>query len=163
MAKEKAIAKAINEYYQSLQDFKKQEELMKKKKSIFYALMDSVMNEEQMAVDFESTEVESELVVTKVQKTTVKWNADKLQKTGIADEAIRKNISIINWEGFTKYLKSIGGSAKEVKKFLSVEKQVDTKCLEELELLGAVTKEDLEGCYTANVAAPYYLVKERQK
>lgn len=98
------------------------------------------------------------LGVKKVIPTLIIWDADKLEQCldkRSAKEVIQKTYTVTDMEGLVKYLKTCGVDPKKFKSFLYIEKRVDETKLEQLNALGEVAVEDLEGCYTTSTKSSY--------
>ena len=105
--------------------------------------------------------VDSNLVVTKVQKSVVDFDVQKLEEAIGKENAkvvIVKEYQISDFEGLVAYLKSCGVNPKVFKKFITTKKSIDTKKLDNLEELGRVSIEQLKGCYTVKKQNPYFKV-----
>lgn len=151
--------------------FKNMEENFKNVKIRFYEDMDEYFESGSLEDDgsaiFNYPDLgEGALKVTKVQRTSVDFEADKLEKVlpkEIAKKAIVKKYEIIDIQGLTSYLKKCNVDPKIFKEFLSVTKTVDTKELDKLEELGQISIEQIKGCYTVKKSSPYYTVSEIKK
>ena len=103
------------------------------------------------------------IVVNRVQKTSVKFDAEKLERTlnkDIAVQVIQKAYCVEDMEGLVEYLRACGVSAKVFKSFIRVDRSVDQDALERLVESGEIAMEDLDGCYELVQAKPYFTVKE---
>lgn len=99
------------------------------------------------------------LQVTRSQRTTVTWFAEKLEKKvtrPIRRKIIRKKYSIHDMVGLSRYLQSCGVDPEEFKKYLTVEKSVDVAELERLSELGEITTRHVAGCYMVSCQKPYF-------
>lgn len=102
-----------------------------------------------------------DLIVNRIQKSSVIFDADKLEKTldnELSKRVILKHYEIIDMTGLIAYLKSCGVDPKVFKSFLSVSKSVDVAELDRLEELGKITTEQVQGCYTVKRQKPYFTV-----
>lgn len=100
--------------------------------------------------------------VTKVNRTSVTFNADKVEKAlgkDIASKVIDKRYEITDIFGLIEYLKSCGVDPKIFKSFLNVTKSVNVNELERLNELGEIDEDDLTGCFTITKHDPYYKLK----
>ena len=98
------------------------------------------------------------LGVKRITPTSIIWDADKLEQNlekEVAKKVIQKTYTITDMEGLVKYLKSCGVNPKKFKSFLLIEKRVDETALEQLNALGEVASEELEGCYTTSTKCSY--------
>ena len=134
----------------------------------FYKDMDDYFESQKMAdessIVFEfPTLGGSALKVTRVQRATVEFKVDKLEKAlpkDVAKKAIVKKYEVANMQGLISYLKECNVDPKKFKSFLSVTKYVDTKEMDKLEELGKISVEQIKGCYTVKKSNPYYTVSE---
>lgn len=88
---------------------------------------------------------------TSVKPKKIEWKMDVLQQVlskEIFNKICVKKYNIIDYEGLVKYLKTVGANPKVFKNFISCEKSMDDKALNQLSELGEITEEDLEGSYT---------------
>lgn len=69
-------------------------------------------------------------------------------------------VSIDNWDEFSKYMKKLGADPKVIKKMITVRKEVLTKELDNASKLGLIEKEDLNGSYTVINKTSYIRVDE---
>ena len=98
------------------------------------------------------------LRVRKITPMTVVWDPDKLEERLSREgreKVIEKKYSIEDMPGLIKYLKSCGVSPKRFKSFVTVEKKVCVKALEQLEALGEISQNDLKGCYRIEAKTSY--------
>jgi hypothetical protein len=106
------------------------------------------------------------LVVRKIQRVDVKFDADKVEKAlgkELSKKTIVKSYEVANIIGLLEYVKELGADPKVIKGFLTVHKTVDQKMLDNLEKLGLIDSNQLKGCYTVNKQEPYFTIKEGKK
>lgn len=106
--------------------------------------------------------VEGSLLVTRVQKSSVSFDADKLESAldkELAGQVIHKRYEIADILGLITYLKECGVDPKVFKSFLTITKSVDAKELDRLEEIGKITLDQVKGCYMVNAQKPYFVVK----
>ena len=102
------------------------------------------------------------MICKQVTPVSINFDADKIEKKvdkQLASKFIQKEIIIDDWNGFVKYMKELGASLEEIKKYVSAKKTVDKKALENAEKLGQISMEDLKGCYTVKKSASYLSTK----
>lgn len=102
------------------------------------------------------------VICKQVTPVSINFDADKIEKKvdkQLASKFIQKEIIIDDWNGFVKYMKELGASLEEIKKYVSAKKTVDKKALENAEKLGQISIEDLKGCYTVKKSASYLNTK----
>ena len=104
--------------------------------------------------------IDGNLVVNRIQKSSVEFDADKLEKAlgKLAQNVVLKRYEIIDMIGLIAYLKECGVDPKIFRSFLNVSKSVDTQELDRLEELGKITADQIKGCYTINCQNPYFTI-----
>lgn len=105
--------------------------------------------------------VESDLVVNRIQKSSVEFDPDKLAKAlgkQLAKQVIIKKYEITDMDALIAYLKECDVDPKIFKSFLNVSQAVDTQELDRLEEIGKITAEQVKGCYTVKRQKPYFAV-----
>ena len=88
---------------------------------------------------------------TSVKPKKIEWNMETLKQIldkEIFDEICIKKYTIIDYDGFVKYLKSLKADPKIFKNFVQCEKTMNQNKLDQLSELGEISIDDLEGCYT---------------
>ena len=137
-------------------------------KKQFYKDMDAYFESQELENDnsviFEyPTLGEAALKVTRIQKASVDFEVDKLEKAlpkDVAKKAIVKRYEIMDMQGLILYLKKCNVDPQKFKSFLNVTKHVDVKEIDKLEELGKISIEQIEGCYSVKKSTPYYTVSE---
>ena len=137
-------------------------------KEQFYKDMDEYFESQELdnngSIIFEYPMLgESALKVTKVQRATVDFKVDKLEKVlpkDVAKKAITKKYEVVDMKGLISYLKECNVDPNKFKNFLNVTKHVDTKEMDKLEELGKISIEQIKGCYSVKKSNPYYTVSE---
>lgn len=102
-----------------------------------------------------------DITVNKIQKSSVEFDVDKLEKAldkNLANKAIVKRYEITDMNALTAYLKECDVDHKIFKSFISVSKSVDVQELDRLEEIGKITAEQVKGCYTIKKQNPYFTV-----
>lgn len=100
-----------------------------------------------------------QLVVKKVEKTSIEWDAEKLEKRvekSIAKQVIKKQYRISDMQGLIQYLRSCGVDPTIFKKFILVDKTVDEKAVDRLGDTGQLTVKQISGCYVVKSQKPYF-------
>lgn len=103
------------------------------------------------------------IAIKKVTKTNVEWFPEKVAEA-IPEElsagVIDKRYEVTSWQALVNAMKKYGVPANEVIPYIAVEKTVNVAALEQLNELGDVSQEDLEGCYKVNVKSSYLSMSE---
>lgn len=157
----------VKEFYNEQKEFKERQERFNTIKQLFYNDADEMFNYEgisKLVIDNDDLEG-NELVVNKVQKTSVIFDIDALENNlskEMCKDVIDKSYTINDINRLIIYLKSCGVDPKVFKSFINVTKTVDEKKLDKLADLGLISKEQLEGCYTLKRQKPYFTVKMKR-
>lgn len=108
--------------------------------------------------------------ITDVNPKKIVWDADKLKQqlelngcSDVAKQVIESKFGIADWVGFSKFLKGHGIKASDVVPFLTIERKVNQKKLDELSELGEVTPEDVVGCFTVEQTNGYIKLSEKEE
>lgn len=88
------------------------------------------------------------------ERTNIDYDIDALKQALHRDQYdsfVVTEHSIDDWKGFCRLLKKHGLTAQEVRPFISIVRKVDQQKLNQMYEHGAITIQDLHGCYTATV------------
>lgn len=106
--------------------------------------------------------------LTKVQPTKIVFYPEKVHKKlkemklskDLVNKAIKKEFVLKNSYGLLQYLKTIlaEDEFENIKEYFDIEKTVDEDELNQLEDLGVISIEDLEGCYDVIEKTRYYKI-----
>lgn len=157
----------VKEFYNEQKEFKERHERFNTIKQLFYNDAEEMFNYEgisKLVIDNDDLEG-NELVVNKVQKTSVIFDIDALENNlskEISKDVIDKSYTITDINRLIVYLKSCGVDPKVFKSYINVTKTVDEKKLDKLADLGLISKEQLKGCYTLKRQKPYFTVKMKR-
>lgn len=156
-------------YYRKEQKFKKVKKQYEELKSQFETDMLELTDAlGKKRVVFESEEVDvgcGKLTVSKVEKTSIEWDADKLERKlprSVARKVIKKKYFIADMRGLTEYLKSCGVDPKVFKKFLTIERTVDMKAVDQLGNVGEMSVQQISGCYIVKCHKPYFTLSVKK-
>lgn len=97
--------------------------------------------------NYKFTDVNPTKIVWDIEKLLKRFKKNKIDKE-IINQVILKEYTVTDWRGFTKVLSGKGISPDEILLFISVDKKVDQKKLNQLSEIGEITDKDIEGCYT---------------
>lgn len=155
------------EFYNEQKVFKERQEIFNTIKQLFYNDAEELFNCEgisKLVIDNDDLEG-NELVVNRVQKTSVIFDIDALENNlskEMCKDVIDKSYTITDINRLIVYLKSCGVDPKVFKSYINVTKTVDEKKLDKLADLGLISKEQLKGCYTLKRQKPYFTVKMKR-
>lgn len=157
-----ALNRAIDSYNEEAQLFKTAEARFKQYKERYTKIIG--MYFDKFSLDRYSLKKgeDEAIVVNRIQKSSIKFDADKLEQVlgkDIASQVIQKTYYVEDMEGLIEYLKACGVNGKVFKSFIRVEKSVDQDALDHLESCGAVSMDDIEDCYELVQSKPYFTVK----
>lgn len=157
----------VKEFYNEQKEFEERQERFNTIKQLFYNDAEELFNCKgisKLVIDNDDLEG-NELVVNKVQKTSVIFDIDALENNlskEMCKDVIDKSYTITDINRLIVYLKSCGVDPKVFKSFINVTKTVDEKKIDKLADLGLISKEQLEGCYTLKRQKPYFTVKMKR-
>lgn len=100
----------------------------------------------------------------KVTQKSVIYNARAIyDRAGKAARKvlIDKKYTVNDMDGLIELLKAHGVNPKEFKKFINVEMSVNERRLEQLYQTGAISMEDLKGCYEVKTKSSYWSVRSK--
>lgn len=146
--------------------FAKQEKFRNIKKKFeaakldFYAAMGEVFEEDEKSIVFPG--VAENLVVKKIEKVSVEFDAKKLRKrltNKQAEQVIFKRYIINDSDNFLAYLRECGCDPNILRDFMQPEFSVDKKALDRLNDIGEISMENIKGCYAVKVSVPYFTVE----
>ena len=103
---------------------------------------------------------------TSVKPKKIDWRMDVVEQVldkKTFNQICSKKYTIIDYEGLASYLKVIHADPKVVKSFISCEKTMNQKMLDQLSELGEISIEDLEGCYTVTDKEQYVRVTKSEE
>ncbi len=96
---------------------------------------------------YKITDVNPQKIVWNVEKLLKRFKANEVDKE-VINQIVKKTYSVSDWSGFVNVLSLHGIKPNEILPFISVEKKVDQKKMNELSEIGEITEEDVKGCYT---------------
>lgn len=160
----KTAAETVLWFHSLDEAFKKSKRQFDEQKKSFYLDMEKFFegtNKKIMTFKYDDYGLNN-LKVTKVQKTKVDFDVDKLERClgSYKKNVILKQYEITDFESLVKYLKSCGVDPKVFKEFIEVRKSIDEKALDSLVDKEVITLDDLKGSYKVSTSDPYFTVKE---
>ena len=160
---------SVLDFYKKQTEFKDIQSQFTDEKAKFNSLMEAFFKNEAIdkSVVFTNNGVDGRenYTVTRVQKLSVDFDPEKLEKTlekDIAKRVILKKYEIVDIDGLIVYLKECGVDPKIFKSFLHISKSIDSDELDRLEEIGKITREQVEGCYTVKRQKPYFTVSVKR-
>lgn len=156
--KREKIEKEVRDWYleyreatERLKKLKQTKELIDKKVERF---LDSIGEGELFIEATDET-----IICRRVLRKEVVFEPEKLERKiddkSILDKIINKTYLINDWKKFAKYLKSKGIKAKDVVKFIDVQKEVDNNQIDQLEEIGLITYDNIRGCFYCKDISSY--------
>lgn len=168
---EKEFKAYVLTFFNKQRRFKKNEEDFKILKNSFYEMAEDyfVHNdlENQIIISYDCYEESNEAIkVSRIQRTNVNFNIRKLEKAlskKIRNDIIEKEYIINDINGLVAYLKECEVDPNIFKSFLTVNKKVNEKKLDNLYDLGKIKKEEIEDCYEVEKSKPFFKVSLEKK
>lgn len=161
---ETEVRQSVLEYFSKQRKLKSLQVKFEEVKQQFNDEMEAYFQEQgitQLRVEDDEL-VEGSLLVTRSQKSSVVFDADKLEVAlgkKLAGQVIYKRYEIADILGLVTYLKECGVDPRIFKSFLTITKNVDVKELDRLEEIGKITLDQVKGCYTVSTSKPYFVIK----
>lgn len=164
--KQKA-ADAAWEFLRLKKEYDQGQEEFNRKKKTFYEIMEEYFGKNKCSsARFYGTGMDKgELVVKKIEKTSIEWDAEKLEKRvdkSIAKQVIKRHYRISDMQGLIQYLKSCGVNPVIFKKFILVDKSVDEEAVNWLGDIGQLSVNQISGCYVVKANKPYFTITAKK-
>lgn len=165
---EQKAADAAWEFFHLKEEHDQNQKEFDERKKSFYESMDEffLLSNGGSSMKFDDDGFTGgQLVVKKVEKTSIEWDAEKLEKRvekSIAKQVIKKQYRISDMQGLIQYLRSCGVDPTIFKKFILVDKTVDEKAVDRLGDTGQLTVKQISGCYTIRSQKPYFTVSVKK-
>lgn len=151
------------EYYEKKIKFKQIQKRIDELKKKFNEISTSIFDLKEI----DEIEISSkDLVVKKMQRVKIIFDAVKLEKRldkTISKLIISRKIEITEVDEFLSYMKTTNANPKIIKSFINVIKEVDVDEIKNLESLGKINEEDLEGCYSITFSDPTYSINKKKE
>lgn len=165
---EKKAAEAAKKFFSVKKKYDSLQERFEERKKEFYGVMEEYFGKYggAEASFYDDSKLQSRLSVRKVEKTTIEWDAEKLEKKvdkHIAKQIVKKQYRIVDMQGLTQYLKMCNVDPQVFKKFIAVDKSVDEKAIDRLGEVGEISVKQVSGCYTVKMQRPYYSIAEKNR
>lgn len=160
----------VIEHARRVLKFKEAEKVMNGLKERFNLAMLAyfIDNVEENSMTFEGKFVggddaglSASVTVTKVTRTKIIWDVQKLTKAvgkKLAKKVIKKTYKVNDMQGLTAYLKECGVDPLVFKSFITVDSKVDEDAIDRLEALGKIDGEKIEACCSVEMSDPYFRI-----
>lgn len=140
----------VSNFYRAQQEYKRIEKVYKSRKKRF---------EDAMNSNGDKVTIFGDVQVTKVEKSTILWDTQKLLKTK-AKQAVIKKYIVSDSKALTEFLKKHGITKEEFLSYFYVELAVNEDKINQLFELGNITADDIADCYTKIEQKPFYKLKK---
>ena len=106
--------------------------------------------------------VKPKTMIWDVEKLISNLKAKKENSDDLLSQVIETKVCVSDLSEFKRVLKENGVKYSDIQPFLSVEKKVIGKKINELSEIGEITMEDIDGCYTMQDREGYLLPSESE-
>lgn len=140
---------------------KEEADYKERKKQIFSEIKQ--YTEHEHIDDYAINTAEGNFKFRPVVATKIIWNMEKLQeKVGkkLLNQFTDRTYVITDYESLIEYLKSCGVNPKKFAEFISVERKVNKKKLDNLSDLGEISADDISDCYRIEISSEYIKISE---
>lgn len=162
-------AEVVRNFYNKQREFSDTKKAFDQLKKSFEKEMELVFAEsgtDSVSFSVGSDDCKDELFVVKRRcRTYIKWNFQKLAENlgnKLFRQVVNKKYIINNMSGLIEYLKDCNVDPNVFKKYIDVEYSLNEAELDNLELLGKVKSEQLEGCFNLSFSKPWYSVEKKE-
>ena len=161
-------AEIVRNFYNKQREFSDTKKAFDQLKKSFEEEMELVFVKSKTdSVSFSvGSDYKNELFVVKKRcRTYIKWNFQKLAKNlgnKLFKQVVNKKYIVNDMLGLIKYLKSCNVDPNIFKKYIDVEYSLNEAELDNLESLGKVKAEQLEGCFNLSFSKPWYSVEKKE-
>lgn len=108
---------------------------------------------------------EDKVSVTRVEKTTLEWFPEKLEKRvpkKVLNQVVKKRYTVNDMQGLVAYLKTCGVDPAVFRRYLTIEKTVDVAAIDRLNQIGEIEVNHISGCYVVHSQKPYLKMTVRK-
>lgn len=161
-------AEVVRNFYNKQKEFSDIKKAFDQLKKSFEKEMGLVFAESETdSVSFSigSDYKDESFVVKKRCRIYIKWNFQKLAENlgnKLFRQIVNKKYVVSDMLGLVEYLKSCNVDPNIFKKYIDVEYSLNESELDNLELLGKVKAEQLEGCFNISFSKPWYSVEKKE-
>ena len=161
-------AEVVRNFYNKQREFSDTKKAFDQLKKSFEKEMELVFaKSETDSISFSvGSDYKDELFVVKKRcRTYIKWNFQKLAinlGNKLFKQVVNKKYIVNDMLGLIEYLKSCNVDPNIFKKYIDVEYSLNEAELDNLELLGKVKAEQLEGCFNLSFSKPWYSVEKKE-
>lgn len=163
--KREKIEKEVRDWYLEYREATERLKKLKQTKELIDKKVDRLLdNIGEGELFIEATD--ETIICRRVLRKEVVFEPEKLERKiddkSVLDKIINKTYLINDWKKFAKYLKSKGVKAKDVVKFIDVQKEVDNNQIDQLEEIGMIKYDDIRGCFYCKNLSSYirYSIKK---
>lgn len=161
-------AEIVRNFYNKQREFSDTKKAFDQLKKSFEEEMELVFVKSKTdSVSFSiGSDYKDELFVVKKRcRTYIKWNFQKLAinlGNKLFKQVVNKKYIVNDMLGLIEYLKSCNVDPNIFKKYIDIEYSLNEAELDNLELLGKVKAEQLEGCFDLSFSKPWYSVEKKE-
>ncbi len=161
-------AEVVRNFYNKQREFSDIKKAFDQLKKSFEKEMELVFTEsgtDSVSFSVGSDYEDGLFVVKKRCRTYIKWNFQKLATNlgnKLFKQVVNKKYIVNDMFGLIEYLKSCNVDPNIFKKYIDVEYSLNEAELDNLELLGKVKAEQLEGCFNLSFSKPWYSVEKKE-
>lgn len=162
------MAEVVRNFYDKQREFSDIKKAFDQLKKSFEKEMELVFAESKTdSISFSiGYDYKDELFVVKKRcRTYIKWNFKKLAinlGNKLFKQVVNKKYIVNDMLELIEYLKSCNVDPNIFKKYIDVEYSLNEAELDNLELLGKVKAEQLEGCFDLSFSKPWYSVEKKE-
>lgn len=161
-------AEIVRNFYDKQREFSDIKKAFDQLKKSFEKEMELVFAESKTdSISFSvGSDYKDELFFVKKRcRTYIKWNFQKLAKNlgnKLFMQVVNKKYIVNDMLELIEYLKSCNVDPNIFKKYIDVEYSLNEAELDNLELLGKVKAEQLEGCFDLSFSKPWYSIEKKE-
>lgn len=146
---------------------KEEESKYKEEKANFERKIKNIFDKKKVnSYSFANDDEHKYYRATVVQQKKIVFNPDMVEQVvdkKVFNQICIKKYEITDYEGLVQYMKSLGGNPLKFKSFISCDKTIDNKKVNQLSELGDITDKTLEGCYTVKPSAMWIKITESEE
>lgn len=166
---QKELRKYIIKYAQLNEKKKQWDDYFKQQQQKFYDAAIPFMKSNAakvIEVNWRGEHGKETYVTQLIQSNTATYDIEKLQgllNDEVAKEVIDKQYQIIDWAGFTKFMKSKGIKFKDVRDYIEINKTVNGNEMKRLTELGYIDKDKIKSAIRLTPRSEYVKIVKREE